>query len=80
LGYQLLGEIERVEELAMMNGYIPGKKKDMLFPKWKDSSLFMWRKSLILAMDRTATGRSRKKGEGILEITPQNPIGRGANR
>ena len=29
LGYQLLGEIERVEELAMMNGYISGKKKGL---------------------------------------------------
>jgi hypothetical protein len=58
----------------------PGKKGTLLFPGWKDSSLFMWRKSLILAMDRIATGRSRKKGEGILEITPQNPIDREANR
>jgi uncharacterized protein len=33
LGYQLLGEIERVEELAMMNGYIPGKKKDSALPQ-----------------------------------------------
>jgi uncharacterized protein len=33
LGYQLLGEIDRVEELAMMNGYIPGKERDPALPQ-----------------------------------------------
>jgi len=28
LGYQLLGEAEKVEELAIMNGYVPGEEKD----------------------------------------------------
>ena len=26
-GYQLLGEVEKVRELAMLNGYVPGEEK-----------------------------------------------------
>jgi len=33
LGYQLLGETEKVEELAMMDGYAPGEEKNPPLPQ-----------------------------------------------
>lgn len=32
-GYQLLGQVERVEELTMMDGFLPGREEDPPLPQ-----------------------------------------------
>jgi hypothetical protein len=64
LGYQLLGEIERVEEIAMMNGYIPGKERDAALPQVERRLIVRVEKIIDFRHGPHSDREEQEKGEG----------------
>ena len=59
-GYQLLGETEKVEEIAMMNGYVPGAESRHPLPQVERQLGPRWIRSSISNTHRTAMWRSEE--------------------